>query len=288
MEQAQAAVSARHDATMRARAISVAHRMLGGAGRASMVAYHLAPDVEATALCHGVNSDGDLVVACTVHSQNPLTVWGHAPLQVRFDIVKEAPEWSVRITACAVHLLGILQWLPADALPGYLADPALHPRLVELASAQGGRLGVIRTDRVLLHDVSGVIPLAFDEIAERHLAGSHGHYGGFPNLDEEWTTRELIGQLSPADVADLLCAASAGWDAAIPLSKGDTAGCLHLDGHVFCVDVDQTGLTLMEIDSGQTAVWLFAFDQPANNIGELPDRMSQLLESGLRISESRR
>lgn len=287
MEPTDVAIPTRREDALRARSESLAHRMLSGAGRASLVAYNLSPGVEASALCHGLSKDGELMVACVADDQVPVTAWGSVPLRVRLDIIKEAPEWSVRITSCAVHLLGVLEWLPEDVKDGYLADAGLHPRMVELASVPGGRLGIVRTERVLLHDSSGVTPLAFDELVELGGAGVARRQNRFPDLDQEWAARELLGRLSPADTADLLAAADSGWDAAIPLSDGDTGGCGHLDGQVFCVDIDRTGLTLMGVESGLTAVTMFAFDQPADSIEELTHRVRQLLDSACRFSAVR-
>ena len=107
--------------TMRARSVSLARRLLTGAGRASLVAYDLAPLVEAGALSHGLSADGDLVVACLADDAVPATTWTDGPLRVRLDILKGAPEWAVRITACAVHLLGTLAL--AGFLDAELSDP---------------------------------------------------------------------------------------------------------------------------------------------------------------------
>ena len=57
--------------TLRERSLSLARRLLAGAGRASLVAYDLAPLVEAGALSHGLSADGDLVVACLADDAVP-------------------------------------------------------------------------------------------------------------------------------------------------------------------------------------------------------------------------
>jgi len=63
--------------------------MLGGAGRASLVAYDLDPLIEAGALCHALSANGDLVIACVRDPQLPATQWGDTCLRVRLDVVKE-------------------------------------------------------------------------------------------------------------------------------------------------------------------------------------------------------
>ncbi|WP_428536391.1 hypothetical protein [Propionicimonas sp.] len=263
-----------HDEALRARSVSLVHRLLSGAGRASVVAYDLAPVVEAEAITHALSDVGELMVACVADEDVPLSTGGQLPVRVRMDVVKEAPEWSVRITACAAHLLGVLEWLDGDVRDSYLTGAGLPARMVELASARGGRLGIVRTERVLLHDATGVTPVPFDEIADLAVSATPS----FPDADDEWAARELFARLSPSDVSDLLDAAAAGWDAAFPLSVREQGGCPHLDGQVFCVDVDSNGLTVMDVDSGLTTVVLFTFDTPAKSVEELADRLGQLLD----------
>mgnify|MGYP001191766645 FL=1 len=255
-----------------ARAVSLAQRLLSGAGRASLLAYDLAPAAEASALAHGLSRTGELLVACIADDEIPATTWERTPLRVRLDIVKEAPEWSARITACALHLLGTLEWLTDDVRDQRLAD-GVTPWLAELATAPGGRLGVVRTDRVLLHDCAGVTPLALEELADEPEA--------FPGADAEWEARELVGRLSPAELDELLDAAAAGWPAATVLAGSSTGGCPHMERQVYFVDVDRTGVTLMAVDSRRTVVVVLGFDQPADSIEELADGLHQLLESAM-------
>ncbi len=260
-----------------ARAVSLARRLLGGAGRASLVAYDLAPVVEASALVHGMSRAGELLVAGIADDEVPATTWERTPLRVRFDVIKEAPEWAVRITACAVHLLGVLEWLTDDVRDRYLAEGGLSPRLAELAAAPGGRLGVVRTDRVLLHDCAGVTPLAFEELADELAA--------FPDAEQEWAAHDLVARLAPDELDGLLIAAAAGWNAATILAGNSTGGCPHMGREVYCVDVDRTGITLMEVEPGLAAVVVFTFDQPADSIEELAEGIHQLLESAAIVAQ---
>lgn len=268
--------------TVRARSVSLARRLLSGAGRASLVAYDLVPLAEAGALCHGLSADGDLVVACLADDQVPATTWTETPLRVRLDVIKEAPEWAVRITACAVHLLGVLEWLPGELLDGYLAEAGLDPQLVELATAVGGRLGIVRTDRVLVHDSAGVLPLSFGEVSDGDPAGDQAPSGfrSFPDAEQEWVARDLVGRLSSAQLAGLVMVAATGWDSGVTLSTREESACSHTEGQVFCVDIDRTGLTLMSVDLGRASVHFLAFDEPADTIDELTDRIEQLVDAG--------
>ncbi len=264
--------------TMRARSLSLARRLLSGAGRASLVAYDLAPLIEAGALCHGLTTTGELVVAGLADDAVPASTWTDGPLRVRLDIVKEAPESAVRITACAVHLLGELEWLPGEDVGDYVEDAGLDPRLVEIATTMGGRLGVVRTDRVLVHDSAGVFPLMFGEVAGQHPAGGTS-WGGrsFPDAEQEWTARDLVGQLSAERLARLTRAAANGHG--VTLSSRAEVTCSHTEGQIFCVDVDRTGLTLMSVELGRASVHFVPFGRPADAIDELAERIGRLVVS---------
>lgn len=265
--------------TMRARSVSLARRLLSGAGRAALVAYDLEPLVEAGALCHGMSATGELVLACLADDAMPATTWEGGRLRVRLDIVKEAPESAVRITACAVHLLGTLEWLPAEDVHDYLAGAELDPQLAGLATMVGGRLGIVRSDRVLVHDSAGVSPLSFGEVAGQHPAAGTRPPGcrSFPDAEQEWSARDLVGRLSVSQLDGLLAAATAGWDAGVKLSSRAEVTCSHTEGQVFCVDIDRTGLTLMAVTLGRATVHFLAFDEPADALDELADRLGQLV-----------
>lgn len=274
--------------TLHARSLSLARRLLAGAGRASLVAYDLEPMVEAGAICHGLNARGDLVVACLPNPEVPATLWHDTPLRVRVDVVKEAPEWAVRITACAVHLLGELEWLPDEIVPEFVADGGLPPQLIELGSAPGGRVGIVRTDRVLVHDSAGVTPLPFGQVVDRQPSTGSDGCRSFPDADQEWAVRDVVGTLAPWQAAGLVQAAAHGWTSAITLSTRGESACPHLEGQVYVVDVDRTGLTLMTVRHGEATVQFFAFARPVDVLDELADRLDQLIEAGVAVRPPRR
>lgn len=282
MEAMHTTVHDPHVDTMRARSVSLARRLLSGSGRAAMVAYDLEPLVEARALCHGMTATGDLVVACLADDAVPATTWSGDALRVRLDIVKEAPESAVRITACALHLLGTLEWVDEDDIQDFIADADLDPQVTDLATMVGGRLGVVRSDRVLVHDSAGVSPLSFGEVAGLHPAAGPRPSGcrSFPDADQEWSARDLVGRLSAAQLTGLMTAAAEGWDAGVKLSSRAEVTCSHTEGRVFCVDIDRTGLTLMSVTLGRASVQFLAFDKPADALDELADRLGQLVAVG--------
>lgn len=245
-----------------------------------MLAYDLAPAVEAEAIAHGLSQAGQLMVAGIPVDGCPATTWDQSPMRVRFDVIKEAPEWSVRITSCAVHLLGVLEWLSDEVRDHYLAEAGLDPRLVEVASAPGGRLGVIRTDRVLVHDCTGVTPIEFAALIDRSADGSV-RIDSFPDVEEERSAREVLGQLTPSVVGELLDAGRAGWGGATIVSERPVGGCPHTAGQVFYIDIDSTGLTVMEAGATVTTVTVLSFERPVTSTEDLAGGIRQLLESAV-------
>lgn len=288
MDPVQSTISPALDDALRARTVSLAQRLLGGAGRAALVAYDLDPLVEAGALGHALSADGDLVIACLSDPDVPATQWDETPLRVRVDIVKEAPEAAVRITACAVHLLGELTWVSDDLMAGFIRDAGLPENLLELGTGAGGRLGVVRTDRVLVHDSAGVTPLSYACVTGRHPGAAADPIDSFPNREQEWIARDLLGELTFWQLAGLMDAAADGWGSALMMSQRAEHACSHVDGQVFCVDLDRTGLTLMAVRDGETAVAFFAFHQSVNAVDELIDRLDQLVEASEAVRPPRR
>lgn len=260
------------DTILPARATSLARRLLSGAGVPSLFGYAPGPSGTCEAVWHGLNSRGELLVAAIDTFDNPLTAASELePINVRLDIVKESPEWAARITACAIHLLGTLEWLPDAVAAGYLAEADFNPLVAEVAALPGGRLGRIRTERVVLHDSAGIAPMPFAEVL-----ASAAPSEVFPSVAQELPAREAVGNLSQAELTELFVLADDGWDAALPLTAQSVTTCPSLHGRVLCVDVDRTGLTLMQVDAAGTRTSLFAFEQPASTPAELSDRVSRL------------
>jgi hypothetical protein len=268
---ATATAPAVRDAILPVRARSLALRLLSGAGVPSLFGYAPGPSGTCQTLWHGLTSHGELVVAAVDTFDNPLTAASTGePINVRLDIVKESPEWAARITACALHLLGTLEWQPVEATAGYLADPDLNPLVAEAAALSGGRLGVIHTDRVVLHDSAGIAPMPFAEVLADRAPAT------FPSMAEELSAREEFARLSQTDLTTLFGLADDGWDGALPLTHQHVQTCSSLHGRVLCVDIDRTGATLMQVDSAGTRTALFAFPRPVSSLAGLSEGVREL------------
>ncbi|WP_244960228.1 hypothetical protein [Actinomyces faecalis] len=237
----------------------MARRLLSGTGCASVTAYRY-DGTEPVVVLHALDTDGRVLVAARPDGGHVLAQVGSgAATEVRLDVTLEAAEAGMRITTASAHLLGTLTWL-ADAeaarvLAGEAAgchcpvtgeDPLAG--LAALAQAPGGRLGVIETERVIVHDALGVSGHAMTEVLDPDA-------GGAPALlwtaFDEVSAQEEVGGLGDA-VLDVLCGG---------VVEGDVPGivCSHrpaeglspsLWDRVLCVDVAPDAVTLMRLGRG--------------------------------------
>ena len=212
---------------------------------------------------------GELLVAAIDTFDNPAGRLrpNSNPINVRLDIVKESPEWAARVTACTIHLLGTLEWLPDEHDVPDLTRT--NPLLAEVASLPGGRLGVIHTDRVVLHDSAGVTAHDFNALMARRLRTPE-----FPRATEELNAREALAGLSPSDLDTLFSVE--GTDTSVALGSRLQTTCPSLHGRVLCVDIDASGVTLMRVDEAGTRTVLFPFTTPARSVSGLPARIAAL------------
>ena len=169
----QAAISSRR----------MARRLLSGAGCASLTAYRLDDGAPSQLGLHALDVTGSIIVAAHPAADHPMVdVPCEAPVEVRLDVALEAAEPGLRITTATVHLLGVLTWLDdggRDAvLSGSVAgchcaitgeDPLTD--LAELARAPGGRLGVVETSRIMVHDAMGVSGHTMEEVLDPDAKG---------------------------------------------------------------------------------------------------------------------
>lgn len=255
---------------LQARNASVARRLLAGAGSASFVAFRHDAHRDLDVLAHGLTDDGRLVVA-TVEDVSHLPT--DESVEIRLDVRREATEARVRILAATAHLLGRLDWVGADERAELLATGALPEEVALVASAPTAALGVVRTDRVLLHDAGGVTPMPFSElVADENVS----HL--FPSATQEVDAHEVFAEVPTHIVGELfeaiLDGSRPGW---VMSSKPASPGCSHSIGRVYCVDVDATGVTLMKVGAQETTVVFTAFAEQAHDIASLGLRVAGLL-----------
>ncbi|AWE42262.1 hypothetical protein [Actinobaculum sp. 313] len=264
-----------------ARSLSIAQRLLAGAGKATLVAYHVDPIVTISSLAHGLGADGSVYIAATAADDASLTdLCSDEPMDVRLSIEKQAPDPSVQITACAVHALATAQWLERDEILDLLYSSFLPSRVAEIATAPQARTARLEGTRVLLHDAGGVTPVSLAAIADIHRqrcqkppcpgALFNSPYG-------ELTALERISALN-CTIPTLLFQA---------MRRREISGALmsrqpvHINVEmsapaVLCLDIDRTGLTLMRIDDDEALTGFVPFPQQVETSVELAEALAAL------------
>ena len=262
------------------RAVSLAHRMMSGAGQAAVVAYRMPGQPVLTSVAHGLTASGELLLAATVDpaSVGPeLLVTGES-LDVRMDITKVAPEPGVRIVAATAHMLARLEWLdPLDA--ELLVGTGEVPELVAaVAAAPRGMLAVLDVERVLLHDGSGVTPIGYGALLEHHGSGCAG-----TAQEIEAAGFDVVVDVDRLDLASVCDAAEQGWVPSHLLTrKPSEGGCAHTVERDFVVDVDLTGVTILRHGARLTSVYFVPFVSECTGAADLTDNLRELL--GARVA----
>ncbi|MCV7552446.1 hypothetical protein M3B80_009365 [Micrococcus luteus] len=226
------------------RRLLLAQRLLRGEGSVEVTAFRAGETL--TTAVHGVSADGRLVVA---HVPNLLGSLGAfhtpAPLDVRVDVLRDALDLTVPTRLASVHLLGTLRWCRDSA---EVAELGLRGRVADLVADVGPRVrvGVVETQRILLHDVDGVavfcrhtLPLTsrglIDQAELADLAD-----------DVLGTAPEVLADLADAVALGLLPGEST------PLQVG-TGPLPESPAHA--LDADEAGVTLLRVRDGEaTAV----------------------------------
>lgn len=226
------------------RRLLLAQRLLRGEGSVEVTAFRAGETL--TTAVHGVSAEGRLVVA---HVPNLLGSIGAfhtpAPLDVRVDVLRDALDLTVPTRLASVHLLGTLRWCRDSA---EVAELGLRGRVADLVADVGPRVrvGVVETQRILLHDVDGVAVFC------RHTL--------------PLTSRGLVDQAELADLADDVLGtapevlADLADAVALGLLSGESTP-LQVDAEplpespAHALDADEAGVTLLRVRDGEaTAV----------------------------------
>lgn len=256
------------------RVVSLAHRMLAGAGRANVVAYRLEGQPTLPCLAHGFMPDGRLVMAAAPHPDAVALSPAGQTVDVRVDIAKFAPDPSVRIVAASAHFLAGLEWLTPGETDELLTAGELPDLVAAVADTASGRLAIVSTSRVVVHDGSGATPLSLDQVWAfgRELGAS------VDAVDTEAVALDAAVSVDPFDLAGMCDAAENGWIPAHLLTrKPSGGGCAHTRNRDFVVDVDRTGVTVLREGSTATSVYFVPFDRPTSSARDLADNLSSLL-----------
>ncbi|MFB1428841.1 hypothetical protein ACEUE7_11205 [Micrococcus endophyticus] len=223
------------------RRLLLAQRLLRGEGSVEVTAFRAGETL--TTAVHGVSADGRLVVA---HVPNLLGSLGAfhtpAPLDVRVDVLRDALDLTLPTRLASVHLLGTLRWCRDSA---EVAELGLRGHVADLVADVGPRVrvGVIETQRILLHDVDGVavfcrhtLPLTSRGLVDQaELADLADDVLG--------TAPEVLADLADAVALGLLPGESA------PLQVGTEP---RSESPAHALDADEAGVTLLRVRDGET------------------------------------
>ncbi|WP_423448524.1 hypothetical protein AABM35_07415 [Micrococcus luteus] len=224
------------------RRLLLAQRLLRGGGSVEVTAFRAGETL--TTAVHGVSADGRLVVA---HVPNLLGSLGAfhtpAPLDVRVDVLRDALDLTLPTRLASVHLLGTLRWCRDSA---EVAELGLRGRVADLVADVGPRVrvGVVETQRILLHDVDGVAVFC------RHTLPLTSR--GLVDQAELADLADDVLGTAPEVLADLADAVSLGLlpGESTPLQVG-TGPLPESPAHA--LDADEAGVTLLRVRDGEAA-----------------------------------
>ena len=158
------------------------------------------------------------------------------------DVLRDALDLTLPTRLASVHLLGTLRWCRDSA---EVAELGLRGRVADLVADVGPRVrvGVVETQRILLHDVDGVavfcchtLPLTSRGLVDQaELADLADDVLG--------TAPEVLADLADAVALGLLPGEST------PLQVG-TESLSESPAHA--LDADEAGVTLLRVRDGET------------------------------------
>ena len=249
---------------------SLARRMLRGGAACTLVVWRAGSQYDFVA--HGLTRQGDIVVAIRPDEDCLLsTLPAGVGTVVRMDLIRHSQDVILSVIAASAHLLGELVLLPAAAVARLLDEEQLPERIAELARISGTRVGLVVTDRVLVHDHSGVTAIAWEEMQESLCQATEPWFDDFEAHDV------VASQGCPA-LRQLCRAVTSGelpGHASIqPSSHGL---CQHVIDKVFCIDVDCSGVTLMHIGEHETATVFADFEDHPETLPQLSAEIGRLV-----------
>lgn len=219
------------------RAGSLARRLLGGGGAASLDAYRVGACLPFVA--HGMTAAGDLVIAAPRTGEI-----GPEGTDVRLDVVRQTGDPALAVIASSIHVLGALTWVDDAEARGM---GGLPERVANLLTVPGMGLGLIAVKRAVLHDLHGASVIEPEEIFHEAQLDDHAGY-------------DAVAACELSVLKDLCWSVMVG---AIPgevVSKAALPGvCAHTAERVHCVDVDSFGVTLMLAGQAETVLVFAAF-----------------------------
>ena len=250
---------------------SLAGRMLEGGAACSLVAWRIGSQYDLVA--HGLTAQGDIVVAVRPDEDCMLSALpAGAGTVVRMDLVRHSHDVMLSVIAASAHLLGELVLLPDAAVARLLAEDQLPERIAELARISGTRIGLVVTDRILVHDHSGVTPVPWEDLQEARS-----------EVPEAWCDDFEAHDVVASQGCDALrgvCRAviTGSLPGQASLRPSAPGLCGHVLDKVFCIDVDRSGVTLMHVGEHETATVFARFEDRPTTLSALMQQVARLVD----------
>ncbi|MDU5420421.1 MAG: hypothetical protein E6128_10270, partial [Cutibacterium avidum] len=191
--------------TLSQRSSSLARRILGGAGMATMVAHAMTSadgnldewtcDLQA----HGVTASGRFIVALRPQPAQALCqIPAGLSTDVRLEISKDSPEPAIRLLAATLHILGTMTWLSADQIDHLLATDVLPSEVSMITEFDDGLIGLIDPRQAILHDALGSaeidIPTLIADLPNDEV---------FPSINDELSALDVVASLGDFHLSQL-------------------------------------------------------------------------------------
>ena len=253
------------------RARSLAGRMLEGGAACTLVAWRIGSQYDFVA--HGLTARGDIVVAVRPDEDCLLsTLPAGVGTVVRMDLIRHSRDVMLSVIAASAHLLGELVLLPGAAVARLLSDDQLPERIAELARISGTRIGLVVTDRILVHDHGGVTPIPWEDLAETHLERSGAWY-------DDFEAHDVVASRGCAALRQVCRAVIEGRLPGQASLRPSVPGlCGHVLDKVFCIDVDRFGVTLMHVEEHETATVFAGFEDRPTTLSALTAQVARLVD----------
>ena len=253
------------------RARSLAGRMLRGGAACTLVAWRIGSQYDFVA--HGLTAQGDIVVAVRPDEDCLLsTLPPGSGTVVRMDLTRHSNDVMLSAIVASAHLLGELVLLPSAAVARLLSEDQLPGRIAELARISGTRIGLVVTDRILVHDHIGVTPVLWEDLQEARSEVPEAWCDDFEAHDVvasqgcdalRWVSRAVIKGSLPGRAS---------------FRPSGPGLCGHVLDKVFCIDVDWSGVTLMHIGEHETATVFARFEDRPATLSALTTQVARLVE----------
>ena len=253
------------------RARSLAGRMLEGGAACTLVAWRIGSQYDFVA--HGLTAQGDIVVAVRPDEDCLLsTLPAGVGTVVRMDLIRHSRDVMLSVIAASAHLLGELVLLPNAAVARLLSDDQLPERIAELARISGTRVGLVVTDRILVHDHGGVTPIPWEDLAETRPERSGAWY-------DDFEAHDVVASRGCAALRQVCRAVIEGRLPGQASLRPSAPGlCGHVLDKVFCIDVDRSGVTLMHVGEHETATVFARFEDRPTTLSALMQQVARLVD----------